>query len=133
MYVLCQVFPRSFEKKPTFHALLHFVQQARYFGNLRNLSVATKEMVHRLYKRVIPSTNRQNPQRDLTIFENVMQGTRFAVESANGYGLESDGLRTLLGLGFFDNVYFESNTDLLARLGHDEDDDEDGDSPDAGR
>jgi hypothetical protein len=108
----------------TYHALLHLGGQARYFGSLRNLSVATKEMVHRLYKSVIPSTNRQNPQRDLTVFENAAQGIRFALE-ADSHDSATGGLKTLQGLGFFDNVYFESGTDLLARLGCEDDEDED--------
>ena len=72
-------------------------------------------MAHRLYKSIIPSTNRQNPQRDLTVFENMAQGIRFTFEVS-----KDEGLGSLRGLGLFDNVYFESNTDLLARYGHDD-------------
>ena len=100
----------------TFHALLHLGGQAQHFGSLRNLSVATKEMAHRLYKGVVASTNMQNPQRDQTVFENAAQGTGLAIETSS-HGSASGGLRTLQGLGLVDNVYFESSTDLLARLG----------------
>ena len=49
------------------------------------------------------------------------QGIRFALEAKK----DRDGLGTLRGLGLFDNVYSESNIDLLARLGPNEDSDDD--------
>lgn len=113
--MLSQVFPESFNR-PNLHALLHLERQARLFGTLRNISVATKEMVHRLHKAVAPQTNKQDVLRDLMVHENMMQGLRFLAEGGHDQdGKCRGGLVELVAVGLFESVYFEPRTDALAR------------------
>jgi hypothetical protein len=103
-----QVFPDEFATKPSLHGLLHLSTHARRFGSLRNVSVATKEMVHRLYKGAVPATDKRNLQRDLIVFESVMQAIRFTAEGAPDLRYSEEiggGTRELLDLGLFDSEY----------------------------
>ena len=92
----------------TLHALLHLGSSARRFGSLRNVSVAHKEIVHRVYKDAVTGTNSRDLQRDLTTFENVMQAIRFVAEGTSDVNslLRTGGrLHDLLNLGLLDTIY----------------------------
>jgi hypothetical protein len=108
------VFPEHFSR-PNLHALLHLSNQARYFGSSRNLSVSTKEMVHRLHKAVVPHTNRNDIIRDLMTYQNDMHALRFTLEMAMEENSQGNYLCELARLGLFDSTYFETSEDLLAR------------------
>ena len=67
--------------------------------------------MHRLFKGAVPATDKRNLQRDLTVFESVMQAIRFMAEGTPDlqYSLEiGNGIRQLLDLGLFDSVYITS-------------------------
>jgi hypothetical protein len=55
----------DFENLPNLHANYHLVQHARNYATLLNTSVETKEMVHRIFKNIVPQTNRKNVDLDL--------------------------------------------------------------------
>lgn len=64
-------------------------------------------MVHCIYKDSVPHTNKQNLQRDLTAFENIMQAIHFALE---GYypanqAPPGKGLRRILRSGLLESLY----------------------------
>ena len=122
-----QVFPDVFANKASFHALLHLDIMHAALEPFVISSVALKEAVHKIYKSVVPNTNKQNLQRDLTVFENEMQGLRFL---ADGYRDEryatepGDGLIDFLRSGIVENLYispvdevdedhFDSNDEIL--------------------
>lgn len=102
-----KVFPDEFIKKPSLHVLHHLPDQARYFGTLRNTSVAVKEMAHRIYKDAVLCTNKQNIQRDLTAFENVMQAIHFALEGfiPINQAPPGEGVRCLLRSSLLESLY----------------------------
>ena len=53
------------------------------FGTLQNVSVSLKEMMHGVYKKVIPHTNKKNVEFDLIRRDNILQGLRNIID--NGY------------------------------------------------
>ena len=63
--------------------LRHLSSIASTFGTLQNVSVSLKEMMHGIYKRVIPHTNKKNVEFDLIKRDNVLQGLRYVID--NGY------------------------------------------------
>jgi hypothetical protein len=115
-----QVLPDVFKTRPTFHALFHLSYQARLYGTLRNLSVSSKEMVHRIHKATVTSTNKQVLQRDLTAQESLMQGLRFLIEKSLH---DNSDLGQLFETGLLDGVYFEHKKDLCAALDRSDEDD----------
>ena len=56
---------KDFENLPNLHINYHLVQHARNYATLLNTGVGTKEMVHRLFKNIVPRTNRKNVDFDL--------------------------------------------------------------------
>jgi hypothetical protein len=63
--------------------LRHLSSIATTFGTLQNVSVSLKEMMHGVYKRVIPHTNKKNVEFDLIKRDNILQGLRNIID--NGY------------------------------------------------
>src|SRR4051794_18855678 len=114
MFFYLKVFPDEFIKKPSLHVLHHLPDQARYFGTLRNTSVAIKEMAHRIYKDAALHTNKQNIQRDLTAFENVMQAIHFALEGhyPADQAPSGEGLRHLLRSSLLESLYILAYVEL---------------------
>ena len=53
------------------------------FRTLQNVSVSLKEMMHGVYKKVIPHTNKKNVEFDLIRRDNILQGLRNIID--NGY------------------------------------------------
>ena len=47
------------------HVNYHLLQHARNYATLLNTDVGTKEMVHRIFKNIVPRTNRKNIDLDL--------------------------------------------------------------------
>lgn len=56
---------RDFENLPNLHANFHLTLHAKNYATLLNTSVATKEMVHRIFKNIVPRTNLKNVGLDL--------------------------------------------------------------------
>jgi hypothetical protein len=50
---------------PNLHINFHLPLHARTYGNLINTGVGIKEMVHRIFKGMVPRTNRKNIELDL--------------------------------------------------------------------
>jgi len=53
------------------------------FGTLQNVSVSLKEMMHSVYKRVIPYTNKKNVEIVLMKRDNTLQAFCYILD--NGY------------------------------------------------
>ena len=70
------MFPNSFKNLPNLHALKHLSEHAKRYGNLVNISISTKEMVHRLYKNQVIHTNKKNVELDFIKRENTLQSIR---------------------------------------------------------
>ncbi|GET65161.1 hypothetical protein GLOIN_2v1474421 [Rhizophagus irregularis DAOM 181602=DAOM 197198] len=62
--LLLQAF-KDFENLPNLHASFHLLLHAKNYATLLNTSVGTKEMVHRLFKNIVPQTNLKNVSLDL--------------------------------------------------------------------
>ncbi|PKC56095.1 hypothetical protein RhiirA1_501645 [Rhizophagus irregularis] len=62
--LLSQAF-KDFENLPNLHASFHLLLHAKNYATLLNTSVGTKEMVHRLFKNIVPRTNLKNVSLDL--------------------------------------------------------------------
>jgi hypothetical protein len=50
---------------PNLHANFHLVKNARTYATLVNSAVGTKEMVHKIFKGIVPKINRKNIELDL--------------------------------------------------------------------
>ena len=62
------------------HVNVHLLQHARNFGTLVNTSVGVKEMVHRIFKGMVPHMNRKVVELDLTRRHNTIQALRHLVD-----------------------------------------------------
>ncbi|GBC46181.2 hypothetical protein GLOIN_2v1792200 [Rhizophagus irregularis DAOM 181602=DAOM 197198] len=72
-------FPRI-TQLPNFHILCHFTMHARNFATLVNVAVPTKEMMHRLFKAMIPHSNKKNIEMDFVQCDNCLQTLRFLLD-----------------------------------------------------
>ncbi|KAF0551527.1 hypothetical protein F8M41_023288 [Gigaspora margarita] len=79
--MLLQLFPNNFTNLPNLHVNLHLPQHARNFATLVNTSVGIKEMVHRIFKTMVPHTNRKAIELDLTRRYNTIQALRHLIDS----------------------------------------------------
>ena len=61
---------------PNLHANFHLLQHARTFGTLTNTGVGTKEMIHRIFKNMVPHTNCKNIEFDLLKRYTTLQSIR---------------------------------------------------------
>ena len=50
---------------PNLHTNFHLLKDAKTFATLINSAVGVKEMVHRIFKGIVPHTNRKNVELDL--------------------------------------------------------------------
>ncbi|CAB4440155.1 unnamed protein product [Rhizophagus irregularis] len=64
MIILPKVFP-EFANLPNLHINVHLPMHARTYGTLINTQVGIKEMVHRIFKAMVPQTNCKNVELDL--------------------------------------------------------------------
>ncbi|UZO03748.1 uncharacterized protein OCT59_024151 [Rhizophagus irregularis] len=72
-------FPRI-TQLPNFHILCYFTMHARNFATLVNVAVPTKEMMHRLFKAMIPHSNKKNIEMDFVQCDNCLQTLRFLLD-----------------------------------------------------
>src|SRR5688572_13342065 len=75
------MFPASFENLPNLHINRHLVDHARNYGTCVNTAVGIKEMVHRIFKGIVPHTNKHNLELTLLRQINTLQTLRYL---ANG-------------------------------------------------
>src|SRR5271170_1647627 len=59
---------------------MHFSMYAQTFGTLTNTQVGIKEMVHRIFKGIVPRTNRKNIDLDLLRRYNTLFAIRHLVD-----------------------------------------------------
>ncbi|UZO13261.1 uncharacterized protein OCT59_004765 [Rhizophagus irregularis] len=64
MIILSQAF-EEFSNLPNLHANFHLVKNAKTFATLINSSVGVKEIVHKIFKGMVPKMNRKNIELDL--------------------------------------------------------------------
>ncbi|GES91467.1 hypothetical protein GLOIN_2v1790940 [Rhizophagus clarus] len=64
MKILPKVFP-EFANLPNLHINIHLLVHARTYGTLINTQVGIKEMVHQIFKAMVPQTNCKNVELDL--------------------------------------------------------------------
>ncbi|GBC52022.2 hypothetical protein GLOIN_2v1836760 [Rhizophagus irregularis DAOM 181602=DAOM 197198] len=62
--ILLKVFV-NFVNLPNIHVNMHLLMHAKTFGTLINTQVGIKEMVHHIFKRMVPKTNCKNIDLDL--------------------------------------------------------------------
>ncbi|GBB83725.1 hypothetical protein RclHR1_01040030 [Rhizophagus clarus] len=86
-HALLEMFPTSFGNLPNLHINRHLVDHARNYGTCTNMSVGIKEMVHRIFKGIVPHTNKHNLELILLQQINTFQTLRYL---ANG-GLDDQG------------------------------------------
>ncbi|EXX57446.1 hypothetical protein RirG_207140 [Rhizophagus irregularis DAOM 197198w] len=81
--ILNKIYPDMITTLPNIHVLQHLPLIAATYGTLQNVSVSLKEMMHGVYKRMIPHTNKKNVEFDLIKRDNILQGLRYVID--NGY------------------------------------------------
>jgi hypothetical protein len=71
-------------------------------------------MCHRIYKSVVPATNKRNISRDLTVYESIMQALCFISEGWDdpGHPCIGKGLQDLINHSLFDCLYFRPDHKL---------------------
>ncbi|UZO06434.1 uncharacterized protein OCT59_026756 [Rhizophagus irregularis] len=77
--LILKIFP-SISRLPNFHIIRHFNIHIQNFGPLVNMAVATKEMVHRIFKSVIPHSNKKNIEFDFFHYHNLLQTLRYLLD-----------------------------------------------------
>jgi len=60
------VFPEEFQNLPNLHVNVHLPDHAWNYATLVNVAVGVKEMVHRVFKGMVPHMNRKNVELDMT-------------------------------------------------------------------
>ncbi|EXX58900.1 hypothetical protein GLOIN_2v1790940 [Rhizophagus irregularis DAOM 181602=DAOM 197198] len=62
--LLSQAF-KDFENLPNLHTNFHLLLHAKNYATLLNTNAGTKEMIHRIFKNIVPRTNLKNVSLDL--------------------------------------------------------------------
>ncbi|PKC54996.1 hypothetical protein RhiirA1_446940 [Rhizophagus irregularis] len=78
--ILIQIFPDTFTNLPNLHVNMHLLQHARNFATLVNTAVGVKEMVHRIFKTMVPHMNCKEIELDLTRRYNTIQALRHLID-----------------------------------------------------
>jgi hypothetical protein len=104
---------------------MHFSMHAQTFGTLANTQVGIKEMVHRVFKGIVPRTNRKNIDLDLLKRYNTLFAIRHLVDG----GIDPRFARPCAGFAssnfghLFSNWYLTENKFLNEKENEDLDDD----------
>lgn len=104
---------------------MHFSMHAQTFGTLANTQVGIKEMVHRVFKGIVPRTNRKNIDLDLLKRYN----TLFTIRHLFDGGIDPRFARSCTGFTssnfghLFSNWYLTENKFLDEEESEDLDDD----------
>ena len=75
------MFSANFENLPNLHINCHLVDHAHNYRTCVNMAVGIKEMVHRIFKEIVPHTNKHNLELTLLQQINTLQTLRYL---ANG-------------------------------------------------
>uniref|UniRef100_U9UVI7 BAH domain-containing protein n=1 Tax=Rhizophagus irregularis (strain DAOM 181602 / DAOM 197198 / MUCL 43194) TaxID=747089 RepID=U9UVI7_RHIID len=78
--ILIQLFSDNFTNLPNLHVNVHLLQHARNFATLLNTAVGVKEMVHRIFKKMVPHMNCKVIELDLTKRYNTLQALRHLID-----------------------------------------------------
>ncbi|CAG8855975.1 15939_t:CDS:2, partial [Gigaspora margarita] len=68
------------ENLPNLHVSRHLVDSARQYATCINTAVGIKEMVHRIFKAIVPHTNKRNLELTLLQQINTLQTLRHLVD-----------------------------------------------------
>jgi hypothetical protein len=105
---------------------MHLLMHAQTFGTLTNTQVGIKEMVHRVFKGIVPRTNRKNIDLDLLKRYNTLFAIRHLVDG----GIDPRFTRSCAGFASSDFGHLFSNwyltEDKFLNEGESEDLDDDG-------
>ncbi|PKY23928.1 hypothetical protein RhiirB3_387609 [Rhizophagus irregularis] len=71
---------KDFENLPNLHANFHLILHAKNYATLLNTGVGTKEMVHRIFKSIVPKTNLKNVNLDLLKHYNTLFALRHLLD-----------------------------------------------------
>lgn len=74
-----KLFPNSFQNLPNLHVNRHLVSHARQYAMCVNTAVGIKEMVHQIFKSIVPHTNKHNLELTLLKQINTLQTLRYLV------------------------------------------------------
>ncbi|RIB30524.1 hypothetical protein C2G38_2152485 [Gigaspora rosea] len=77
---LINLFPNSFQNLPNLHISHHLVDSARQYATCINTAVGIKEMVYRIFKAIVPHTNKRNLELTLLQQINTLQTLRHFVD-----------------------------------------------------
>ena len=82
---------------PNLHVNIHLLQYARNFATLVNTAVGVKEMVHRIFKGMVPHMNRKVVELDLTWRYNTVQALQHLVDgwTDSRFNAETNALNNL--------------------------------------
>jgi hypothetical protein len=80
MYYVFKLFLDSFQNLPNLHISRHIVDNARQYATCINTAVGTKEMVHRIFKLIVPHTNKKNLELNLLKQVNTLQTLRYLAD-----------------------------------------------------
>jgi len=71
---------------------------ARNYRTLLNVSVAVKEMVHRIFKSMVPHTNLKHIELDLLRHYNTLEAFRYIVNGGcdNRFVITGEGIRNII-------------------------------------
>ncbi|GES86828.1 hypothetical protein GLOIN_2v1487024 [Rhizophagus clarus] len=104
MKILPKVFP-EFANLPNLHINIHLLVHARTYGTLINTQVGIKEMVHQIFKAMVPRTNCKNVELDLLKRYTTLFAIRYLVDRGadqrlsqpcRGFATMSSNFRNLL-------------------------------------
>ena len=79
------------------HVNVHLLQHARNFATLVNTAVGVKEMVHRIFKGMVPHMNHKVIELDLTRWYNTIQALRHLIDgwTDSRFNTETNALNNL--------------------------------------
>ncbi|GET57157.1 hypothetical protein GLOIN_2v1790940 [Rhizophagus irregularis DAOM 181602=DAOM 197198] len=105
--ILPKVFA-SFVNLPNIHINMHLLMHAKTFGTLVNSQVGIKEMVHRIFKGMVPKTNCKNIDLDLLKRYNTLFAIRHLADGEDKYLIEeqiqNDDVKVTSPVNFISNI-----------------------------
>ncbi|PKY53566.1 hypothetical protein RhiirA4_471875 [Rhizophagus irregularis] len=82
--LLSQMF-EEFECLPNLHINFHLILHAKNYATLLNTSVGTKEMIHRIFKNIVPRTNLKDVSLDLLRRYNTLFALRYLMDGGTDF------------------------------------------------
>ncbi|CAB4374191.1 unnamed protein product [Rhizophagus irregularis] len=98
----------NFVNLPNIHVNMHLLMHAKTFGTLINTQVGIKEMVHRIFKGMVPKTNCKNIDLDLLKRYNTLFAIRHLAGGEDKYLIEeqiqNDDVKVTSPVNFISNI-----------------------------